>query len=83
MLLCFKHNNNIEFSNDSGFDCDYVGPPDYVQKQIVSELKIYPNPTEDRILNIESSKTINSIAVYDLRGVKMYQVFPKSALFQR
>jgi hypothetical protein len=80
-LLCFKHNNETEYVNKSGFNCLYSGPPDFVESLKKNDIKVYPNPVKN-ILTIQSENPIHSIVIYRITGEKVDEYFPDDIFYQ-
>ena len=86
IFLCFKHNDEVMYTLDNGYDCSFVPPPYVDVKNIVKpDVLIFPNPSPDgnvSIKNNDESTAMKHITLYNSQGVKQYDYFPNSSYFQ-
>merc|ERR1711974_40971 len=61
--------NPIELNSENNAPCDVLSTEDFS----IQDVAIYPNPASD-IININSSRTINKIEVYNSLGALIHQV---------
>lgn len=83
ILLCFQQNEEMNYLNNYGYDCDY---------KIIDNIKI-PNNNKHNFListNVEAevliksndeSVLINELSVYNLQGLLLLSYSPKSSIY--
>jgi len=81
-LLCFKQNDEMKYFNDYGFKCNYTSDGASVKTDKSQDLSLFPNPLKDGLLSIQSSVPMNTILIFDVRGVKLGEYFPNSTTYE-
>lgn len=80
-LLCFKHNNELKYKNDLGYDCIYVKPNVSIKSKKIDEIDIYPYPSIKNTFRVRSNTIIRKICVYNIFGRRIIQLFPNCSLY--
>lgn len=79
-LLCFKYDGKLLYDNPE-FDSCYIYRDDVsIESYELSNLKLYPNPTTDK-LSIKTDYKIESVEIYNLMAQKIREIHsPRSSI---
>jgi hypothetical protein len=81
-LLCFKNDNELQYSTNYGYDCNFSSGADYVNTEESQDFILFPNPLKDGLLSIQSSDPMKNIKIFNISGVKLGEYFPNNINYQ-